>query len=83
MRPFYNIDYALAITCARQFWKKSLTDKEATWADYLHLCQLGGSNSFLELVKEGSLTSPFEDGCMESIVGDINDWFANVDDSKF
>lgn len=83
MRPFYYIDYALAITCAQQFWKKSLTDKEATWADYLHLCQVGGSKSFLELVKEGSLTSPFEDGCMESIVGDINDWFANVDDSKF
>lgn len=83
MRPFYYIDYALAITCAQQFWKKSLVEKESTWADYLHLCQLGGSKSFLELVADANLISPFEDGCMESIVEDIKAWFASIDDSKF
>lgn len=78
MRPFYYIDYALAVTCAQQFWTKSLANKDETWADYLHLCQLGGSQSFLQLVKEAKLQSPFEDGCMQMIIGDIENWFASV-----
>lgn len=82
MRPFYYIDYGLAVACAQQFWKKSLEDREVTWANYLNLCQQGGSKSFLDLVGEAKLISPFDNECLKSIVGDIKDWFAQVDDSK-
>ena len=81
--PFYYIDYTLAQICAFQFWKKSREKGSKAWLDYVRLCKAGGSQSFLNLVKLANLRSPFEDGCVESVVGEISDWLAGVDDSKF
>lgn len=70
--PFYYIDYCLAQICAFQFWEKDRQDHQSTWADYLRLCQAGGSHSFLELVELAGLESPFADGVVErmaTIVG--------------
>jgi M3 family oligoendopeptidase len=80
--PFYYIDYTLAQICAFQFWKKSRENMEEAWKDYAHLCQLGGSFSFTALAKEAKLISPFEDGCVESVVGEIESWLNSVDDTK-
>jgi M3 family oligoendopeptidase len=80
--PFYYIDYTLAQICAFQFWKRSREDQESAWKDYLHLCQLGGSKSFTKLVAEANLISPFEEGCVESVIGTIEDWLNSVDDQK-
>lgn len=80
--PFYYIDYTLAQICAFQFWKKSRENMEEAWQDYAHLCQLGGSLSFTNLAKEAKLLSPFEDGCVESVVGEIESWLNSVDDKK-
>lgn len=78
--PFYYIDYTLAQICAFQFWKRSREDNDAAWNDYLHLCKLGGSKSFTKLVAEANLISPFEDGCVESVIGSIEEWLNSVDD---
>lgn len=78
--PFYYIDYTLAQICAFQFWVRLHENYEAAWADYLKLCQVGGSKSFVELVKYAGLTSPFEDGTVSSVVGDIENWLNSVDD---
>ncbi|WP_433940737.1 M3 family oligoendopeptidase [Paenibacillus lautus] len=78
--PFYYIDYTLAQICAFQFWKKMHEDQSAAWADYLHLCRQGGSKSFTELVKVAGLISPFEDGCVTSVIGSIEAWLDSVDD---
>ncbi|WP_040229017.1 M3 family oligoendopeptidase [Bhargavaea cecembensis] len=78
--PFYYIDYCLAQICALQFWKRSREEREAAWNDYLRLCRLGGSQAFPELVKAANLMSPFEDGCIESVVGPITEWLDAVDD---
>lgn len=80
--PFYYIDYTLAQICAFQFWVKARKDGEAAWADYLNLCDVGGSKSFLELIELGNLVSPFEDGCVASVIGDIESWLDSVDDTK-
>ncbi|MHB8074408.1 M3 family oligoendopeptidase [Desulfosporosinus fructosivorans] len=80
--PFYYIDYTLAQICAFQFWKRSRENNEAAWADYLRLCQAGGSKSFLELADLANLVSPFQDGCIASVVKDIEEWLDGVDDSK-
>ncbi|MBU8877609.1 M3 family oligoendopeptidase [Bacillus sp. FJAT-29790] len=80
--PFYYIDYTLAQICAFQFWKRSRENHEEAWKDYLHLCQLGGSKPFTGLVKEANLISPFEDGCVESVVGEIESWLNSVDDKS-
>ncbi|KIL45877.1 M3 family oligoendopeptidase [Jeotgalibacillus soli] len=80
--PFYYIDYTLAQICAFQFWKRSRENHEDAWKDYLHLCQLGGSKSFTALVKEANLISPFEEGCVESVIDSIEDWLNSVDDKS-
>lgn len=80
--PFYYIDYTLAQICAFQFWKKSQENHEEAWKDYIHLCKQGGSKSFTELVKEANLISPFEDGCVQSVIGTIQTWLDQVDDKK-
>lgn len=80
--PFYYIDYTLAQICAFQFWKRSRHNWEEAWADYLELCKLGGSKSFTELVREANLVSPFEDGCVKSVIDEIDEWLQSVDDNK-
>ncbi|MEW9503136.1 M3 family oligoendopeptidase [Jeotgalibacillus marinus] len=80
--PFYYIDYTLAQICAFQFWKRSREDHKEAWNDYLHLCTLGGSKSFTELLTESKLLSPFEDGCVKSVVDSIEQWLNSVDDQQ-
>ncbi len=80
--PFYYIDYTLAQLCAFQFWKRSNEDFTSAWADYLRLCQAGGSLSFLQLVELAGLKSPFGDGSIRSVIGDIEDWLNSVDDKQ-
>lgn len=78
--PFYYIDYTLAQICAFQFWKRAQENADGAWQDYLTLCREGGSKSFTELVAVAKLISPFADGCVESVIGDIESWLDNVND---
>ena len=78
--PFYYIDYTLAQICAFQFWLKAEEDRTAAFADYVRLCEQGGSLPFLELVKFSGLNSPFEEGTVASTLGKINAWLSTVDD---
>ncbi|MFJ8237751.1 M3 family oligoendopeptidase [Ureibacillus sp. NPDC094379] len=80
--PFYYIDYTLAQVCAFQFWKRSRENFDDAWKDYIHLCQLGGSMSFTKLVEEAGLISPFEEGCIESVIGAIEEYLNSVEDEK-
>lgn len=80
--PFYYIDYTLAQICALQFWKRMREDKDATWQDYLNLCSVGGTKSFLALVDYANLKSPFEEGCVSSIINSINEWLDSVEDKN-
>lgn len=81
--PFYYIDYTLAQLCAFQFWKRSRENFDQAWQDYLALCRLGGSQSFTALARSAGLMSPFEDGAVTSVVGEIRSWLDSVDDSSF
>jgi M3 family oligoendopeptidase len=80
--PFYYIDYTLAQICALQFWKKAQEDHAAAWEDYLHLCKQGGSKSFTDLVKEAKLISPFEDGCVNSVIQEIEVYLDGINDKE-
>ena len=80
--PFYYIDYTLAQICSLQFWKKFRENSEEGWNDYLNICKVGGRKSFLEIVEIGNLISPFEDGCIESVITYIGDWLDGVEDIK-
>ncbi|MDK2808494.1 MAG: hypothetical protein PWP24_1229 [Clostridiales bacterium] len=66
--PFYYIDYCLAQTCAFQYKGWLDQDYKAAWESYLTLCKLSASDYYTNMIKEVGLYTPFEDGCMQSIV---------------
>ena len=76
--PFYYIDYTLAEICAFQFWKKYRENPKKTWENYFKLCKAGGSKSFVELVKLANLKSPFEEGCVKSVISEIENYLMEV-----
>ncbi len=65
---FYYIDYALAQTCALQFWERSQKDYAEAMNAYEALCLRGGEVPFKQLTKDAGLSSPFELGCLEEVV---------------
>ncbi len=67
--PFYYIDYTLALTCALQLWEWADRDRPAAVDAYVGLCRRGGSAPFQDLVRDAGLTSPFDAGCLERVVG--------------
>ena len=81
--PFYYIDYTLAQICAFQFKNMMDEDKEKAWNTYVKLCKLGGSKSFLNLLKAVGLMNPFVDGCIEKVMEPLNKKIDSIDDSKF
>lgn len=79
--PFYYIDYTLAQVCAFQFWKRTQVDHDETaWQDYLEICRLGGTQSFLQIIETANLKSPFEEGNLETVMMSIRDYLDNVSD---
>lgn len=77
--PFYYIDYTLAQNCAHQFFIKNNQNHEKAWADYLNLCKLGGSKSFLELLKVAHLENPFIDGTLKKVSEPLKQWLDQFD----
>ncbi len=80
--PFYYIDYTLAQVCAMQFYIRFDRHDPDAWADYLRLCSLGGSRTFLELVEAGGLRSPFEPGVMQDAVRYFEKKLSEFDEAR-
>ena len=69
--------------CAFQFWKRTQVDHDQTaWQDYLAICKLGGTQTFLEIVESAHLKSPFEKGNLETVIASIRDYLENVSDDE-
>lgn len=79
--PFYYIDYTLAQICAYQYWIKFNDDRNKAWTDYNNICKVGGSQSFLEIVKTGNLKSPFEENTIKTVSSHIKNYLDSIDDS--
>ncbi len=80
--PFYYIDYTLALICSYQFWLRFKNNRKEAWEDYLKICKLGGSQSFLEILKAGNLESPFEEVTINSVASKIKEYLNSIDDMK-
>ncbi len=81
--PFYYIDYTLAQVVAFQFKNMMDVDQKKAWDTYVKLCRLGGSKSFLNLLKEVGLMNPFENGCIEKTLKPLKEKINSIDDLKF
>ena len=79
--PFYYIDYTLAQVCALQFWERTQKKDPQAWSDYLTLCKLGGTKSFLQLLEASHLKSPFMDGGLQECMDSAKAYLENVDDT--
>lgn len=66
--PFYYINYTLTTMGALEFKKKQAEDPKACWADYLKLCQIGGSLGYRDALKAARLAIPFEKGGVKRAV---------------
>ena len=44
--------------------------------DFGALCKRGGTMSFQKLAASAGITSPFETGCLETVVTRARDWLA-------
>ncbi|MDO5726131.1 MAG: M3 family oligoendopeptidase [Tissierellia bacterium] len=82
LRPFYYIDYTLAQICAIGFYKLMKEDYENALNIYLELCKLGGSKSFLELVKSTGLPNPFEESTIKRAVEIVKEGLKETDETK-
>lgn len=78
--PFYYIDYTLAQICSYQYWLRFNEDRQKAWEDYLKICEAGGSQSFLEIIKTGNLKSPFEENTINTIASKIKEYLDSIDD---
>ena len=65
--PFYYIDYCLSQICALELWDESRTDLKVALEKYNTLCQLGGSDTFLNLIKKSGIESPFDVDVIKSL----------------
>jgi len=80
--PFYYIDYTLAQICAFQYWVKSQEDHSKALEEYIDLCKLGGSKSFVALLDSAKLQNPFKSGTVKEIAKPIKAYLDSVDDTK-
>ncbi|MGI6781754.1 MAG: M3 family oligoendopeptidase [Acholeplasmataceae bacterium] len=80
--PFYYIDYTLAQVVAFQYWVKDQQDHKSAWDNYVSLCKLGGSYSFLGLLKQVGLENPFVDGTIKRVAKPLKAYLDSIDDTK-
>ena len=66
--PFYYINYTLTTMGAMEFKKKMHEDKTSAWNDYMNLCKVGGSKSYLETLAYANLSDPFKPGSVKKAI---------------
>ena len=60
-----------------------LKKDEEAWKDYVHICALGGTRSFVEIVKAAHLKVPFEEGCLKEVASMMKEELEKIDDEEF
>ena len=58
---------------AMEFKKKMHDDKISAWNDYMNLCKVGGSKSYLETLAYANLSNPFRAGAVKNAVSFAKD----------
>lgn len=69
--PFYYIEYAMAIMGAFEFFTRAQEDRPAAWADYLRLCEAGGSKGYFDLLTYAGLSIPVQPGGVKRCIAGI------------
>ena len=78
-RPFYYIDYTLAQVSAFEFFNWMRANPKDAWDRYVQLCQLGGSKTYLQLLKAVQLSNPFKKGSLKKIVTPLKTYLETIE----
>jgi len=77
--PFYYIDYCLAQTVSLQFWAMSQKDFKDAWDHYMAYTVQGGTCTFVELLKNAGLNTPFDEVTLKGVCEAANQWLDTYD----
>ena len=77
--PFYYIDYCLAQTVALQFWAMSQKDFKDTWEHYMAYTVQGGCCTFVDLLKNAGLDTPFDEITLKTVCETADQWLDSYD----
>ena len=77
--PFYYIDYCLAQTVALQFWAMTQSDFKNAWEHYMAYTVQGGCCTFVELLKNAGLDTPFDEITLKTVCEVADNWLENYD----
>ena len=77
--PFYYIDYCMAQTVALEFWAMIQKDPENAWNHYMAYTRQGGSRTFVDLLKNAGLATPFDEVCLKEVCETAARWLAGYD----
>ena len=80
--PFYYLDYTISQICAFQYFVWDMKEHGAAWENYMHCVKRAGFVPFKELIKECGLKSPFEEGCIDSVLPGLEKFIASLDKNK-
>ena len=80
--PFYYLDYTISQVCAFQYFVWDMKDHSAAWESYMNCVNRAGFVPFKELIKECGLKSPFEKGCIDSVLPGLEEFMASLDKNK-
>ena len=77
--PFYYIDYCLAQTVALEIWTLMQSDYDNAWSHYMAYTEQGGSDTFVNILKNAGLDSPFDENTLKTVCSAANQWLDNFD----
>ena len=72
--PFYYIDYCLAGIVALSFWALIQKDSKQAWEKYMRLLGFAGTKTFVELLDDAGLPTPFEPDNIKAIADAATAW---------
>ena len=75
--PFYYIDYCLAGIMALQFWAHSQKDPKLAWEKYRRLLSFAGTKTFIDLIEDAGLSTPFEADNIKDVADAATAWLDN------
>ena len=72
--PFYYIDYCLAQLMALYFWAGCQKDSKLAWEKYRRLMGFAGTKTFVELIEDAGLPTPFESDNIKIVADAATAW---------
>lgn len=72
--PLYYINYCLAGIMALSFWAENQNDSKTAWEKYMRFLSFAGTKTFVELIEDAGLPTPFESQNIKAVADAATAW---------